>query len=73
MGQFSGMGCGCHLTRDEMAIGIIAELVAAIDELADRAENFSVSGVYFDEPCMTANVAALKRARDAVTSATGVA
>ena len=31
---------------------IAAELAAALDKLYDEATGFSVSGVYFNEPCM---------------------
>jgi hypothetical protein len=38
---------------------------AALDELQARASSFSVSGVYFDEPCFADNVQALTHASDA--------
>lgn len=31
---------------------IAGKLAAALDKLYDEATSFSVSGVYFDEPCM---------------------
>jgi hypothetical protein len=52
-------------------IAAAPELLEALEELSDRASNFSVSGVYFDEPCMTAERAALEKAYAAIAKATG--
>lgn len=42
---------------------------AALEQLDEAASNFSVSGVYFEEPIFTSNCEALEKARAAVDRA----
>lgn len=53
-------------------IAAAPELLEALEELAERAGAFNVSGVYFDEPSMTAEVAALQKAYAAIAKARGI-
>lgn len=57
--------------KDAHILAAAPELLDALEELAERASGFSVSGVYFDEPCMTVEVAALQKAYAAIAKARG--
>lgn len=52
--------------RDGETGEVVLALVEALGRLADFASGFSVYGVYFDERCMTENVAALEAVRTAL-------